>query len=153
MMISAWSILAFPSVTTVALVLLYVGRALARPVGLKPDLHSAIFPVIAVTGIALYTTTIGGPPLNMYGLGFSPYAPLVLAVIAALAAARAPKIAIMALAVIVAFDIHLYRSRNLFDYAIDPILVLVATVWCVRRLWRVIIRKRPWPPVDSASSS
>jgi hypothetical protein len=133
--ISAWSILAFPSVTTVALLLLYVGRALARPVGLKPDLRLYIFPVVALLGIALYVTTIGGPPYNMYRLGFSPYAPLVLAIVAALAAARAPKVAVIVLAVIVAYDLHLYRSRNLFDYAIDPILVLIATVWCGRRLW------------------
>ena len=134
-MTSAWSILAFPSVTTVALLLLYVGRALARPVGLKPDLRLSLFPIIAIVGIGLYVTTIGGPPYNMYRLGFSPYAPLLLAILAALAAARAPKVALIVLAIIVAYDLHLYRSRNLFDYAIDPILVLVATVWCVRRLW------------------
>jgi len=129
MIVSAWSILAFPSVTTVALVILHWHR---------PRHYEWLFPVIALTGIALYTTTIGGPPVNMYRLGFSPYAPLVLAVVAALAAARAPKIALIALAVIVAFDLHLYRSRNLFDYAIDPILVLAATVWCVRRSFIVI---------------
>ncbi|HEX3581627.1 MAG TPA: hypothetical protein VH087_07670 [Thermoanaerobaculia bacterium] len=156
-MTSAWSILAFPSVTTVALVLLYVGRALARPVGLKPDLRSYLFPITAVTGIALYTTTIGGPSFNMYRLGFSPYAPLVLAIVAALIAARSPKIAIIVFAVIVAFDVHLYRSRNLFDYAIDPILVLVATVWSIRRVWlsrsslRGTLRRKPTS--DPASPS
>lgn len=144
MMVSAWSILAFPSVTTVALVLLFWHR---------PRHYEWLFPAIAAIGIALYTTTIGGPPLNMYRLGFSPYAPLVLAVAAAVIAVRAPKLAVIALAVILAFDLRLYRSRNLFDYAFDPILVLVATVWSVRRLWRVIMRKRPWPPVDSVSSS
>jgi hypothetical protein len=123
--VSAWSILAFPSVTTVALLLLWWHR---------PRHHELLFPVIAVAGIALYATTIGTPAFNMYRLGFSPYAPLVLAIVAALGAARAPKIALIVLAVIVAYDLHLYRSRNLFDYAIDPILVLVATVWCVRRL-------------------
>lgn len=144
MIVSGWSILAFPSITAVALVLLYWHR---------PRRYEWLFPIIAVTGVALYTTTIGSPSFNMYWLGFSPYAPLVLAIAAALAAARAPKIAIIALAVIVAYDLHLYRSRNLFDYAIDPILVMVAAVWCVRRLWRVIMRKRPWLHVDSASSS
>lgn len=133
MTVSAWSILAFPSVTTVALIALYVGRALARPVGLKPDLRSYLFPAIAVVGIALYVTTIGSPSFNMYRLGFSPYAPLFLAGVAALTARRAPTSALIALAVILAFDLHLYRSRNLFDYALDPILVLAATVWCVRR--------------------
>ncbi|HEY2325506.1 MAG TPA: hypothetical protein VGJ82_21795 [Thermoanaerobaculia bacterium] len=156
MTVSAWSILAFPSVTTVALVVLYVGRALARPVGLKPDLRSILFPFVAVTGIALYTTTIGVQSYNMYRLGFSPYASLVLAVAAALAAARAPKLAIIALAVIVAYDLHLYRSRNLFDYAIDPILVVVATVWCVRRLWRAIMgrwqRRSPSAPVVGSAA-
>jgi hypothetical protein len=140
-MVSAWSILAFPSVTTVALVLIYVGRALARPVGLKPDLRSWMFPSIAIIGIALYTTTIAGPSINMYRLGFSPYAPLVLAIVAALVATRAPKIALIVLVVIVAFDLHLYRSRNLFDYALDPILVATATFWCVRRLFSRSFRR------------
>jgi hypothetical protein len=125
-MVSAWSILAFPSVTTVALLLLFWHR---------PRHYELLFPAIAIVGIALYVTTIGTPSYNMYRLGFSPYAPLALGVLAALIARRAPKIAIIALAVIVACNLHLYRSRNLFDYAIDPILVVVATVWCVRRVW------------------
>jgi len=124
--ISAWSILAFPSVTTVALALLYWHR---------PRYYEWLFPVIAITGIALYTTTIGLQTFNMYRLGFSPYAPLALAIVAALVATRAPKIAVIALIVIVAFDLHLYRSRNLFDYALDPILVATAAFWCVRRLF------------------
>jgi hypothetical protein len=131
--VSAWSILAFPSITTLALLLLYWH---------KPRHYEWLFPVIAVTGVALYTTTIAIQPYNMYRLGFSPYAPLILAVIGVLASARAPKIALIVLAVIVAFDLHLYRSRNLFDYALDPILVAVAAVWCVRRSWRAIMRKR-----------
>lgn len=148
MIVSAWSILAFPSITTVALLLLFWHR---------PRHYEWLFPVIAVIGIALYTTTIGGPSFNMYRLGFSPYAPLALAIAAALVAARAPKIAIIALAVIVAYDIHLYRSRNLFDYAIDPILVFVATVWSLRRVWvsRSFRRVKPrrTPTSDLASPS
>ncbi|HEX7193104.1 MAG TPA: hypothetical protein VF381_16150, partial [Thermoanaerobaculia bacterium] len=132
MIVSAWSVLAFPSVTTVVLILLGVADALVRRRG---DAARFLFPLIAVVGIALYTTTIAGPPFNIYRLGFSPYAPLVLAVLGALIAARAPKVALIALAVIVAYDLHLYRSRNLFDYTLDPILVAVATVWWVRRLW------------------
>ena len=145
-MTSAWSILAFPSVTTVALVLFGAADALVRQRSAATNSRGRadggvrrsmkyLFPIIAVTGIALYTTTIGIQSFNMYRLGFSPYAPLVLAVIAALAAARAPRVAIIVLAVIVAYDVHLYRSRNLFDYALDPILVATATCWCVRRVF------------------
>jgi hypothetical protein len=137
--VSAWSILAFPSVTTVALLLFGAADALVcrrarADEGVRPS-RKWLFPAIAVTGIALYTTTIGIQTFNMYRLGFSPYAPLVLAIVAALAATRAPKIAISALAVIVAFDLHLYRSRNLFDYALDPILVATATFWSLRRVF------------------
>ena len=145
---AAWSILAFPSVTTVALLLLYWHR---------PRRYEWLFPIVAVTGIALYTTTIGSPSYNIYRLGFSPYAPLVLAILAALVAVRAPKIAVIALVVIVAYDLHLYRSRNLFDYAFDPILVVIATVWCVRRVWvsrsslRASLRRRPSSDLASPS--
>jgi hypothetical protein len=124
--VSAWSILAFPSVTTVLVAVLWPWRATER---------KGLFPVIAVAGIALYVTTIGTPTYNLYGLGFSPYAPLVLAILAASFAVRAPKAALIALAVLVAYDLHLYRSRNLFDYALDPILVATATFWSLRRVF------------------
>jgi len=124
--VSAWSILAFPSVTTVLVGVLWFWR---------PTERKGLFPIIAVVGIALYATTIGSPTFNLYGLGFSPYAPLVLAILAAAFAVRAPKVALIALAVLVAYDLQLYRSRNLFDYALDPILVAAATFWCLRRVW------------------
>jgi hypothetical protein len=123
--VSAWSILAFPSVTTVLVAVLWRWRT---------SEHRGLFPLIAIVGIVLYMTTIGSPAYNVYGLGFSPFAPLVLAILAALFAVRAPKAALIALAILVAFDLHLYRSRNLFDYALDPILVATATFWCARRL-------------------
>jgi membrane-associated HD superfamily phosphohydrolase len=128
---SLWSILAFPSVTTVALVALWAAGALSRDPRRRAEEHAIVFPVIAIVGIALYLTTIGSPSFNLYRLGFSPYTPLVLAIIAALAA-KQPRIAVIALLVLIAFDVHLYRSRNLFDYALDPILVATAAFWCVR---------------------
>ena len=126
MIVSAWSVLAFPSVTTVLIAALWPWRRTE---------HKGLFPIIAIIGIALYVTTIGGPSYNLYGLGFSPYAPLVLAILAASFAVHAPKAALIALAVLAAYDLHIYRSRNLFDYALDPILVAMATFWCVRRVF------------------
>lgn len=126
MIVSAWSILAFPSVTTVWVAVLWFWR---------PTERKGLFPIISVVGIALYVTTIGSPTYNLYGLGFSPYAPLALAILAASFAVRAPKAALIALAVLVAYDLHLYRSRNLFDYALDPILVATATFWSLRRVF------------------
>lgn len=135
MIASLWSVLAFPSVTTVVLVALWGARVFSRNPRSRAEEHAILFPVIAVIGIALYVTTIGSPSFNIYRLGFSPYASLVLAIVAALAA-KQTRIAVIALIVLIAFDVHLYRSRNLFDYALDPILVATAAVWCVRKISR-----------------
>jgi len=143
---SLWSVLAFPSITTIALVILWGAGSLAGAdvaiVRRRAEEHAILFPVLAIVGIALYVTTIGSPSYNIYRLGFSPYAPLVLAIIAAVAA-KQTRIAVVALLVLLAFDIHLYRSRNLFDYAFDPILVAVALFWCVRRISRSFRRVPP----------
>lgn len=139
MIASLWSVLAFPSITTIALVLSWgagtLFGAFSRDPSRRRTEHQTLFPVVAIVGIALYVTTIGSPSYNLYRLGFSPYAPLVLAIIAALAA-KQTRIAVISLLVLVAFDVHLYRSRNLFDYALDPILVATAAFWCVRRISR-----------------
>ena len=139
MIASLWSVLAFPSITTIALVLCGAGNLAGAGLAKtrrqdcrRHTEHAIVFPVIAIVGIALYVTTIGSPSYNIYRLGFSPYAPLVLAILAALVA-KQTRIAIIAMLVLIAFDVHLYRSRNLFDYALDPILVATAAAWCVRR--------------------
>jgi hypothetical protein len=133
--VSAWSILSFPSVTTVGMIISGVAGALARRRdGADEGVRRSTFPLIAIFGIALYATTIGSPSFNLYRVGFSPLAPLVLAILAALVARKQPVVAVIALAVLLAYDLHLYRSRNLLDYALDPILVAVATGWCVRRM-------------------
>jgi hypothetical protein len=101
-----------------------------------------IFTFTAALGIVLTVTTIGSPAANVYAFGFSGFAPVVLAVIAVLVARRAPAVAVLALVIIVAFDMHLYRSRNLFDYMIDPFVAMASWGWCVFALWRRVSSMR-----------
>ena len=67
--------------------------------------------------------------LGAYPAGFSRFAPLVLVLFAI--ATRRPRTAIVALLVLVAFDLHLLRSRNLFDYAVNPLVAVWAVVYWI----------------------
>jgi len=82
-----------------------------------------------VISLALYA------PFNLYAFGFSRFAPLVLAILAI--ASRRPRTAIAALLVLAAFDLHLLRSRNLFDYAVNPLVA----VWAIAYWISVAIRR------------
>jgi len=74
--------------------------------------------------------------IDSYAGGFSRFAPLVLAALAI--ATRKPRTALVALVVIVAFDLHLLRSRNLLDYAVNPLVAVWAIVY-----WISIAFRRP----------
>jgi hypothetical protein len=126
----------WPSITLFAVLAhVILRRGFGRPLFSSFE-RRTLFTFAAVLGIVLTITTIGSPAVNVYALGFSGFAPLVLAVVAALLARRAPAVAVLALVILVAFDLHLYRSRNLFDYLIDPFIALACWGWCVVALWR-----------------
>lgn len=85
---------------------------------------------VAVVGAAL--------ALGFYAAGFSRFAPLFLAIPAVLIVSRLPRTAIAALLVLLAFDLHLLRSHNLFDYGVNPIVA----VWAIA-YWIVVAIRRP----------
>ena len=126
-----WPSYALPSITTV----LVAGAPLWRRAGLSLSFggRRTLLAILSVGG-ALYASAFGLLPFDVYAAGFSPLAPLAVAVVAALAARRAPAAAIVAAAGLVAFDVHLLASRNLFDYLVDPLLFAgVAAAVAMRR--------------------
>lgn len=124
------------SVITVVVAADFIASRFHRPLLLHED-RRLLFPSIVAAGLWLYFSALGGLAIDVYRAGFSVVSPLVLALAAVLVAPRAPRTACLAIAVLVAFDLHLLRSRNLFDYVLDPLLFGVAIAWCVVSAWRL----------------
>lgn len=130
------TLLGAPSVTLLALAL----DLLARHKLFSRRERTSLLAFAAAAALVLYSSTLGYLPLDIYRTGFSPWAPAALAIVAIVVALRSPAIAITALISLVAYDIPLFRSVNLFDYVVDPILGIVAIGWAVgagvRRVFR-----------------
>lgn len=120
------TLLGTPSITLLAL----IADLLTRRRLFSPRERRALLWLAAATSIVLYGSTLGYLPLDVYRPGFSAWAPLVLAVVAIAVAPRSLALACVALGVLVAYAIPLFASVNLFDYAVDPILGIIALVWC-----------------------
>jgi hypothetical protein len=120
-------LLGTPSITLLALLL----DLLTRRRLFSPRERRALLWFAAGATLILYSSTLGYLPLDVYRAGFSPWAPIALAAAAIAAAWRSPAIACTALAALVAYDIPVFASVNLFDYVVDPMLGIVAIVWAV----------------------
>jgi len=129
------TLLGTPSVTLLALALDLLTRR--RIFSARERRGLLLF--AAIVAPILYSSTLGYLPFDVYRLGFSPWAPAALALIAIALAPRSPAIAITALIALVAYDIPIFRSVNLFDYAVDPILWIVAWSAGVVAGWRAAI--------------
>lgn len=117
------------SLTLVAVIADFISSRFRRPL-LRAEDRRILFPAIAVAALLLYLATFHALRVNVYGAGFSPFAPLFLAAAAVMIVRRAPRLASLVLLELVAFDLQLLRSRNLFDYVLDPFVFLVAVGWC-----------------------
>ena len=92
------------------------------------DDYKVMFPIVALLGIALYATFSGPVPVDVYGFGFSPFAPVCLAVAGMVAADRRPRVAALVVVVLLAHGVGFLQSSNLIDYLLDPALVAAAVV-------------------------
>ena len=123
------TLLGTPSIPLLALAL----DLLLRHRLFSPRDRRALLWFSAALSLVLYSATLGYVPLDIYRAGFSPWAPLALALLALAAAPRSLPLALTALATLVAYDVPLFASVNLFDYAIDPMLGMVAVGWAAIR--------------------
>jgi hypothetical protein len=129
------TLLGTPSITLLALVL----DLLARRRLFAPRERRALLWFAAAAAIILYGSTLGYLPLDVYRAGFSMWAPIALAVVAIAIAPRSLPVALTLLAVLVAYDLPLFASVNLFDYAVDPILGIAAIVWAIATTFRRLL--------------
>jgi hypothetical protein len=134
------TLLGTPSVTLLALLADVAARRLFHRALYTPRERAALLLSAATLAVILYGSALGYFPLDVYRAGFSPWAPIVLAAAAAAIATRSLPLACTALAVLVAYDVPLFASVNLFDYGIDPILAMVAVGWVVAAAMRRLLR-------------
>ena len=124
-MTRVFTLLGTPSIPLLALVAdLVLRRRL-----FSPRERRALLWWSASLSLVLYSSTLGYVPIDVYRAGFSSWAPVVFAALAIAVATRSLPLALTALAMLVAYDVPLFRSVNLFDYAIDPMLGIVAMGW------------------------
>ena len=123
-----WSAVGTPSITALALLSDAVLRRHGMPLLPSAD-RSLLLAIAAACFIILEPAALGYLPFDLYRLGFSPVAPLLIAIIAAVLLARGrPAVACVILATLVAFDFRLLGSANLWDYLIDPIVGVAALI-------------------------
>jgi hypothetical protein len=130
-------LLGTPSIPLLALLLDFCVR---RRI-FSPRERRALLLVVAAVALVLYSSSLGYLPLDVYRAGFTMWAPIALALLALAVAPRSPALACVALATLIAYDLPLFASVNLFDYAVDPILGMVAVGWAVVAIARRLLER------------
>lgn len=89
----------------------------------------------AIAGLILYPMALGIGPFDPYsaGWGFSWLSVTVLVITIVLAVLK-NRFAVMLLLAVLAWNLHLLESRNLWDYLIDPFLTIRSLLMLTRKL-------------------
>ena len=128
-MSAVWGAFALPSLTTIALLIDLVARHRLLPAA---DRRLLLYGM-AVMSLIFYPMAIGLVHVDAYRFGYTPWAPFALAAIGCAIPPWRFRAAIVVLLTLVAFDVHLLPSMNLFDYVVDPFGGLFAIGWCIAR--------------------
>lgn len=101
--------------------------------------------LLSVLGAAvfLYPMTMGLTFYDPYLLGYGSYSFAAVVLLVALIswAIRAYVTAAALLLAMVAYSVGLYESRNLWDYLIDPVVVLYAILWLAATVLRNLYQR------------
>jgi len=97
---------------------------------LAPATRSTLLLGVALLGVVFYPLVLGVSAFDPYRLG---YAPVLMSVLLCLASIIAwlgtmRGLAIVLLLPLFAFNLHLLESNNLWDYLLDPILLVYAVL-------------------------
>lgn len=148
---TAITVIGAPSITTAALLAdLAVRRSFGRPL-LASRERSMMLWFLAVTSIAVYPAVLGFVTIfDLYRVGFLAGTPLVLAALGVfLLFRRDYRAAGVVLVALLALDLRLLPSVNVFDYVVDPLGGVVALGWAAVRATRAIAARLRAPKVVS----
>lgn len=133
-----------PSITTLQLLALaLLGKT---PMALRFDWRAPAG--IALLGVALYASALGPWNLDLYRLGYQPLLPVgAMAAIALLACWRGQTLWLWLTAIdLIAWRAALLESTNLWDYCLDPLLVVAMLALALRNGYRAGRNRKPLLP-------
>lgn len=134
----------------------FVNHVTARPLVPLPVRQKVFLCLLLLpTAAVFYPSALGAVDLDAYRFGFHPQAMLgVLAVIALLCWMIRQYLAVIAIAAsVLAWSQQLLESNNLWDYLLDPLLVLYCAVWCLVMVILELARANKAPtPSDTAAT-
>lgn len=109
----------------------------------RPTDFQATWIFSAIAGLILYPMALGVGPVDPYaaGWGFSWLSVTVLVVTIVLVAFLKNRFAVVLLFAVLAWNLHLLESRNLWDYLIDPFVTICSLIILTKKCIEVL-RKR-----------
>ncbi len=121
------------SVTTLILLFTATISRLWGSVPYSPDSFRLLMLLAAGGGLFLYPFALGLTYFDPYVLGYGSKVFTLSLLIISLASAYFDRhlVAICSTAAVLGYSIGLFESTNLWDYLIDPLLVLYALVWLI----------------------
>lgn len=124
------SVLGDLSVITLVVFADILARRLWKRSVLDASTRKALLMVAAATGVVFYPLALGVGPVDPYRVG---YAPLMMVCLLGLTSViawvrQARSLALILLLPMLAYNLHLLESDNLWNYLLDPVLVIYALV-------------------------
>jgi len=131
------------SITSVILLLSFLVKNISNNINISNNRQvpsgrekSAILYSVAVAGLILYPTSLGFVPVDLYRLGYHPRFLLVLilclTILAWMVSLRFA--AMLPVIAVIAFNLNILESENLWDYLVDPFIVFYAWGWVIYSL-------------------
>ena len=130
-----YTVIGHMSISTMVLLAVVLLEHLSGKAFFHPNEQRFFFLSVVIGSALIFPQTFGIGPLNGYVLGFGSL-PLTLALIVLTIAFVKFRMHVAACAVVLsvlAFDLHVLRSNNLWDYLLDPLLAIYATVTILRK--------------------
>lgn len=131
------------SVLTMLVLINILTQRLGRFDLLSATSRPYLFIAVALLGIVFYPLALGASEFDPYSMGYAPFTLVLvvcaLSIIAWLGSQR--KLAVMLLLPLLAFNLTLLESTNLWDYLLDPVLVIYAVVQVLIALKGIALHK------------
>jgi len=133
--ISQWSrsVLGDLSIFTLLVLLNILAQRLFGRNFISPDTRKKLLFGVVMVGVVFYPLALGVSSFDPYQLGYSPVFMTVLLCLASIIAwLRAQReLAVILLMPLLAYELHMLESVNLWDYLLDPVLLVYAAVQCL----------------------